>query len=161
MDGDSPLWILPLSYLYRCASPAGGNGHYAGNIALTLGGDNCPVFTTTGFKVSTQWRDMDAHNIAPHLYYNSGVFQLTSAPVQAQNTVIDTWNSSDGPYGGANVGPLPTMQIGAPMPTVTAPTGLPNQGFKATTSLSGPPNSRWSCGPKALACCGSTFPHKC
>ena len=121
-------------------APSGGNGHYAGNVQHALNGLDNPAFKGTGCKITAQWRDKETRPIAPHLYYNSGVFMLGSAPTLAAGASIDTWNSADGPYGGANVGGLPTMQYPAPMPTFTAPAGLPqtwgaNPVFTGTVTL--------------------------
>ncbi len=108
-------------------TPAHGEGHYAGNVALELGTDDRPAFLGNGLKVATQWRDAAGDPIAPHLYSASGVpgqIILGQNPIIRNNVALDTWNSSLGPYGGANVGPAPTFLIGAPMPTITPPTGL-------------------------------------
>lgn len=48
--------------------PRGGYGHYAGNVASQLDSDGKPVFTGTGKKVSTQWRDSARRNIMPTLF---------------------------------------------------------------------------------------------
>ena len=105
-------------------TPVGGNGHYAGNVSGTLDASGRPGFTGPGFRVATQWRDKNNRYIAPHMYYNSGVM-LTANPISVDaNAVIDTWNSTQGPYGGANVGGAPTTQVGGTMPIVTAPTGM-------------------------------------
>lgn len=105
-------------------APSGGNGHYAGNIGLSLGADDRPAFTGTGYKVSAQWRDKDSRQIAPHLFSNAYTLRLASAPTRDQNTVIDTWDSSVGAYGGSNIGPAPSVVTGATMPTLNAPTGM-------------------------------------
>jgi fibro-slime domain-containing protein len=108
-------------------SPSGGNGHYAGNLDLTLGAENRPAFSGGGFKVSSQWRDSATHPIAPHLYSSGGGagVQVATAPTINNNPTIDTWDSDAGPYGGSNVGPAPSWQTGSAMPAVSAPSPLP------------------------------------
>ncbi|MAO20842.1 MAG: hypothetical protein CMJ35_03920 [Phycisphaerae bacterium] len=39
--------------------PAGGFGHYMGIVSDYLGEDDKPVFNSTGFKVSSDWKDVD------------------------------------------------------------------------------------------------------
>ena len=111
------------------AVPAGGFGHYAGNIDLTLGPDERPVFAGNGYKVEAQWRDSASRPMAPHLYMaaggGSGVVKLVNDPQIDNNPQLDTWDSSDGPYGGDNVGPAPSFETGSAMPVVDVPTGLP------------------------------------
>ena len=118
--------------------PDGGPGHYAGNIALGLGTGERPVFIGGGFRVLSEWRDSGGQPIAPHLYAGSagsGVIPVAEPPILINNYVLDTFDSSDGPYGGANVGPAPTFDIGAPMPVLSEPTGLgPNIGEYAYDS---------------------------
>ncbi len=48
--------------------PSAGFGHYAGNIAETIGSNRKPVFTGEGFKVGTQWRDSESRKICHTLY---------------------------------------------------------------------------------------------
>ncbi|MBL0926291.1 MAG: fibro-slime domain-containing protein [Phycisphaerales bacterium] len=48
--------------------PAGGFGHYMGNIAPQLDNDRKPVFVGGGRKVSTQWRDASNRQIHPSLF---------------------------------------------------------------------------------------------
>jgi fibro-slime domain-containing protein len=107
-------------------SPAGGNGHYAGNVDLVLGGDNIPVFTGGGFKVADQWLDMDGDPIAPHMFATGEVdIEVVSSPDLTDEPTVDTWDSDAGPYGGDNVGPQPEWETGGTMPTVSAPSPLP------------------------------------
>jgi fibro-slime domain-containing protein len=108
-------------------TPADGAGHYAGNVALDLGSGDRPAFLGNGFKVAAQWRNAATDPIAPHLYSASGVpgqILLAENPSVQNNVTLDTWNSALGPYGGANVGPAPTFQIGATMPVITPPANL-------------------------------------
>ena len=116
-------------------APSGGNGHYAGNISMGLGSDGRPVFAGGGYKVATEWKDKDVHPIPPHLYMwkwgAKGTVPVTLASPSPTHGTIDTYSSSAGAYGGANVGPAPAYVIGAPMPTIVLPlslTYLPNQG---------------------------------
>jgi len=48
--------------------PAGGFGHYAGNISPTLGENGKPVFVGGGRKVTSQWRDNQGRAICYTLY---------------------------------------------------------------------------------------------
>jgi len=43
--------------------PTGGYAHYIGQVADTLGSDGLPVFASTGYKISTEWRDASGRNI--------------------------------------------------------------------------------------------------
>ncbi|MCI0365682.1 MAG: fibro-slime domain-containing protein [Phycisphaerales bacterium] len=123
-------------------APSAGNGHYAGNISFTLGPDAKPIFTGAGFKVASQWRDRDGNPIAPHLFSKPDVLQVTNPVVRDPlMTVFDSWNSNTGPYGPLNMGPAPIVQVGAPMPTISAPTDMPasvgDKAFAGTNNLSG------------------------
>ncbi|MBX3359741.1 MAG: fibro-slime domain-containing protein [Phycisphaeraceae bacterium] len=46
-------------------TPTRGFGMYAGEVADQLDADGKPVFQSTGYKVSTQWRDSMNRNISP------------------------------------------------------------------------------------------------
>ena len=108
------------------AVPVGGFGHYAGNVSLTLGADERPDFIGGGYRVEDQWRDSKSRPFAPHLYWaGGGVFKLVNDPKIDNNPQVDTWDSSEGPYGGDNVGPAPFVETGSEMPKVDVPTGLP------------------------------------
>lgn len=48
--------------------PAGGYGHYTGNVANELSSTGNPVFTGQGKKVRTQWRDSAGRNINPLMF---------------------------------------------------------------------------------------------
>ena len=109
--------------------PLGGNGHYAGNIDLTLGSEDRPAFVGGGFKLESQWRNSGGQPIAPHLYRPSGAeggdtVSVVEDPILLDEPTVDTFDSSLGPYGGSNVGPAPTFDVGAPMPVLTEPTSL-------------------------------------
>ena len=45
--------------------PSSGFGHYVGMVGDTLDSDGKPVFASTGFKLSGNWRDAQNRNIAP------------------------------------------------------------------------------------------------
>jgi fibro-slime domain-containing protein len=124
--------------------PSAGNGRYSGNIGLALDANSLPVFTGAGYKVVTEYRDQDAHMIAPHMYVDpesavtSGVIRLTStASLSKEKGLFDTYSSNVGPYGGANVGPAPTMQVGAAMPAVSIPASLQAMTNEGNMSFSG------------------------
>ena len=116
-------------------APSGGNGHYAGNISPAVGSDGRPVFVGGGYKVATEWKDKDVHPIPPNLYMwkwgAKGTIPVAVVSPSPSHGTIDTYNSSAGAYGGANIGPAPAYVVGAPMPTVVVPwslSSLPNQG---------------------------------
>lgn len=104
-----------------------GYGHVAGNVDLSLAVTGKPTFSGGGYRVTSQWRNAGTDPIAPHLYAGAGVnvVPVVSGPTINNNPTIDSFNSSLGPYGGANVGPTPTFVSGSTMPGVTEPTGLP------------------------------------
>ncbi|MCH8315787.1 MAG: fibro-slime domain-containing protein [Planctomycetes bacterium] len=112
-------------------------GHYAMNVALDLDAEDRPTFRGTGFRVATQWRDGVSNPIAPHLYGGGvGLVKLASTPTFGGGTTVDTWDSSVGPYGGPNVGPMPSFYTGAEMPTIEVPADLaarPNVGIRTYT----------------------------
>ncbi|MCH8823982.1 MAG: fibro-slime domain-containing protein [Planctomycetes bacterium] len=105
--------------------PAEGLGHYAGNIALALGANERPVFVGGGFRVDTQWKDAASRAIAPHIYQSGAMVFVVSAPTINNGAYTDTYQSSLGIYGGANVGAEPTFVTGSTMPVLTEPVGLP------------------------------------
>ncbi len=107
---------------------AGGNGHYAGNVAFTLPASERPAYVATGYRVSTQWRDVAANPIAPHMYIDHAVgrtVRLGGAPTFTNNPIRDTFDSTQGPYGPGNIGPAPNFVTGSAMPVIAPPTGLP------------------------------------
>jgi fibro-slime domain-containing protein len=103
----------------------GGNGHYAGNVANTLNASDRPEFTGAGYKVVAQWRDINNKPIAPHLFNGGGQMQTVNAPVIPVGALLDSWNSGAGAYGGANIGPAPSLVYPSTMPSLTVPNGLP------------------------------------
>ncbi|MEE9131758.1 MAG: hypothetical protein V3T84_17235, partial [Phycisphaerales bacterium] len=106
--------------------PNGGSGHYAMNVALDLGAEDRPTFRGTGFRVDTQWRDGVSNPIAPHLYGGGvGLVRLANTPKLENQPVVDTFDSSQGPYDPNTAGPAPSFYVGAEMPTVNEPVGLP------------------------------------
>ncbi|MEE9130183.1 MAG: fibro-slime domain-containing protein [Phycisphaerales bacterium] len=106
--------------------PSGGYGHYAMNVAFDLGVEDRPTFRGTGFRVDTQWRDTVSNPIAPHLYGGGvGLVRVANTPTFENQPVVDTFDSSEGPYDPDTAGPAPTFYVGAEMPTVDEPTGLP------------------------------------
>jgi fibro-slime domain-containing protein len=107
--------------------PIDGTGHYAGNVDLLVDPSGRPVFTGNGFLVGDQWLNAASEPIPPHLYLDtigSDSVQVANAPAVGTGAVFDTWDSSVGPYGGANVGPAPVVTVGGPMPDLGYPTWL-------------------------------------
>ena len=116
-------------------APSAGNGHYAGNISLALSNSKRPVFIGGGYKVATEWKDMNSYPIPPHLagtmWGAGGTIPVTSASPSPTHGTVDTYNSTSGPYGGSNIGPAPTYVVGAAMPVIVVPLSvstLTNQG---------------------------------
>lgn len=112
-------------------TPDGGLGHCADNIAHSLGPDGRPIFVGIGYEVLTEWLDSGARPIAPHLYVGpdgGGVVKVAVEPEMHALSGLDTWDSTIGPYGGENVGPAPTFDVGASMPVVTEPALDPSVG---------------------------------
>jgi fibro-slime domain-containing protein len=106
--------------------PGHGYGHYAGNVEHALNNYGRPVLAGGGFKVSAQWHDVNGNPIPPHLYApfmsaQSSVVELKNSPTLSNSPVLDSFDSGAGPYGGANVGPAPTVQTGAAMPIIIVP----------------------------------------
>ncbi len=117
-------------------TPSGGLGHFAGNIAHSLGPDDRPIFVGSGYDVIAEWLDSGARPIAPHLYVGpdgGGVIKVAVEPAMHFLSGRDTWDSTIGPYGGMNVGPAPTFDVGAPMPVVTVPAMDPSVGDQTLT----------------------------
>ncbi len=52
--------------------PAGGFGHYMGNVSETLDADGKPYFVGGGRKVSSQWKNAAGQPIHPRFYMESG-----------------------------------------------------------------------------------------
>ncbi len=105
--------------------PAESFGHYAGNVGLALGAGNTPVFQGNGFRVDMQWKDSDGRQIAPHMFQAGAPIYLVNSPTILNGAIVDSYDSSVGPYGGANVGGSPSFIPGSAMPVVTEPVGLP------------------------------------
>src|SRR5438552_1935766 len=95
---------------------SGGNGHYAGNVGVFLGTTDQPVYTGSGHKITTQWRDSASNNIAPNMYHVKMILPYACTGVHMAGTVlmktgayIDSFDSSDGAYGSAGNLLLPTQ----------------------------------------------------
>jgi hypothetical protein len=99
--------------------PTDGYGYYAGNVAVDLDTDGKPVFTGGGFRAQRLWKDINGHPIAPHLYNTCafltpigggggglGSFGLVvDEKLEVDDeSVIDSFDSNLGPYGGENAG---------------------------------------------------------
>lgn len=102
-------------------------GPVAGNIDLILAESGKPTFTERGYRVPTAWRDRESRYIAPHLYTErrSDRIEVVMTPLVRNQPTIDSFNSTDGPYGGSNTGPAPGFQPDSTMPTIQIPNGLP------------------------------------
>ncbi|MHC4142616.1 MAG: DUF7305 domain-containing protein, partial [Planctomycetota bacterium] len=106
--------------------PADGYAYYAGNVAFDLDADGKPVFTGGGFRAQKLWKNIDGKPIAPHLYNTcefltpiggggSGVASFGLAVDEKLEvegkSVIDSFDSNLGPYGGENVGEAALVRV--------------------------------------------------
>ncbi|MHC5022910.1 MAG: fibro-slime domain-containing protein [Planctomycetota bacterium] len=87
----------------------GGSGHFMGNVGFSLSPYGKPVFSSAGRKVTTEWLDSTGRPISGHLTdlgsdggTNLGL-RVNSHIWVANNQIVDSFDSSLGPYGGANV----------------------------------------------------------
>jgi fibro-slime domain-containing protein len=117
--------------------PSAGFGHYAGNVGMSLDGDACPVFENSGFLVAEQWLDNESRPIPPHLFMEggeSGIYLQMPASVH-DKALLDSWDSTAGPYGGTNVGPAPPIYVGSEMPELSVPDALSDLPFEGDVTL--------------------------
>ena len=107
--------------------PAVGYGFYFGNVAFDLDGNGKPVFTGAGFRAARLWTDVNRHVIAPHLYNTCNFVGGTAGGGDAgrssfritvdekveikKRSVVDSFDSNRGPYGGENVGEAALMLV--------------------------------------------------
>ena len=74
--------------------PDHGFGHYCGNVAMTLGVDNKPVFTGNGYKVTSQWRDSEDRPIC-YTLFDSGAGDTPGAAGSPDAGGIESEESFD------------------------------------------------------------------
>ena len=79
--------------------PIGGPGHYASNVALTLGPSSNPVFGGGGFKVTQQWQNPGSHPIAPHMSTPAGSPPRPVLPANAPPAPPTPTPAATGPPG--------------------------------------------------------------
>ena len=107
--------------------PAVGYGYYFGNVEFELDDDGKPVFTGAGFRAARLWTDVNRNVIAPHLFNtcnfvggsNDGgdpgrsSFRITvDETVRIEKrSVVDSFDSTLGPYGGDNVGEAAVIMV--------------------------------------------------
>jgi fibro-slime domain-containing protein len=106
--------------------PADGYAYYAGNVAFDLDTDGKPVFTGGGFKAKSLWKNIDGKPIAPHLFNtckfltpiggsDSGAASFGLAVDEKlkvdDESVVDSFDSNLGPYGGENAGASALVQV--------------------------------------------------
>ncbi len=99
--------------------PAVGYGYYFGNVGYDVDSDGNPVFTGEGSKVGLTWKDVNRNVIAPHLFNTCNFaggdetdgepglssFRITvNESVKIRRSLVDSFDSNVGPYGGDNVG---------------------------------------------------------
>lgn len=97
--------------------------HDAGFVSPRLGPDKTPLSAGPGqiLAPGSQFTELSGIPVSVQAYlYGGGPVRLVAAPAIAG--VADTWNPWAGPYGGANVGPAPAFDVGAPMPDFQVPT---------------------------------------
>jgi hypothetical protein len=128
---DLPVVIRDFSKTHAdfAVVPADGYAYYAGNVAFDLDADGKPVFTGGGFKAQRLWKNIDGKPIAPHLYNTcefltpiggsssggAGFALTVDEKVEVENrSVIDSFDSSLGPYGGENVGVSAFVRVNGP-----------------------------------------------
>ena len=123
-------------------APSAGNGHYAGNISQMLASNDRPAFMGGGYKVNAQWRDKNSNAIPPHLYMFSmgapGTIPVALASPSPIHGIVDTYDSTLGPYGPGNMGPPPTYIVGAPMPEIAIPRSLSDLASSGNLTWVGP-----------------------
>lgn len=108
-----------------------GRGHVAGGVSSDLGAGNIPAMSGTGLLVGDQWVDGSAREIPPHLARvgtgtpDGYVVRVRNGPRFSNASRADTYDSTVGAYGGANVGPEPDWQTGHTLAAPTVPSGLP------------------------------------
>lgn len=116
------VWDFQRSHADFNITPGGGFGHYAGNIALSIGPDQKPVFTGGGFLVNAEWTNSALRPIAPHMFVNASAIPLNTPPIyNPATTTQDTFDSDLGPYNSQPPGVSPTFNVGGFMPTVSEP----------------------------------------
>ena len=133
---------------FASVTPDQGWGHYAGLVELTDGSGGRPVFSGggNGYKVAAQWYNGASNPIAPHLFAlppppGSSIVNIRNAPTFGGGGYADTFSSDMGPYGGSNVGPAPTYDTSATIPTVSKNAV---ERFAKRTRLPQPKNDRVS-----------------
>ncbi len=100
--------------------PDGDYGHDAGLVAPRLNGLGRPAFTGTGVRVVREWVQAAERPVAPHLHAAGGrtIVALAVAPEISPGAILDSWDSSLGPYDAAIAGPAPDFTTGAAAPPI-------------------------------------------
>lgn len=109
---------------------SGGLRVVAGLTTASLDSAGVPALALPGFRINTPWTDSAGRPMAPHIADlevsgGGGGVRTVSAPVLVNQSFMDTWDPSDGPYSPATAGDPPTVKTGSSMPVVSVPTGLP------------------------------------
>jgi fibro-slime domain-containing protein len=138
--GAAPASVVDLPVVLRDFSrdhpdfyvtPPDGYGYYFGNVALDLDDEGKPLFTGGGFRAQSLWFDALGHPIAPHLFNTCGFltplgggdpeeasFYLTvdETIVVDKRSVIDSFDSREGPYSDRNSGAEALVRVNGPEP---------------------------------------------
>jgi fibro-slime domain-containing protein len=102
-----------------------GNGLYVAAVAKFLGPKGKPAFTGGPVYVVQDWYDVAWNPIPPHLAsVASDVVDVAQPAGLLDAYVLDTFDSTDGPYDVSTAGPAPTFHEGVAMPAVLVPSGL-------------------------------------
>jgi fibro-slime domain-containing protein len=106
--------------------PGDSTGHSASLAAFQLDAESRPARAGAGYRVMQQWKDDQGRNIAPHLFGGtSGALYVEDVPNVAGSALIDTWDSTQGPYSEASAGPTPEYDTGGALPLAQGPMGMP------------------------------------
>ena len=106
--------------------PIYGYGYYAGNVDIDLDAKSKPVFNGQGYKQYRLPTDSVGHPIAPHLVNTCGLLATTGVTEPGvtsfyltvdekvklkKHSMIDSFDSNLGPYGGENVGESAVVRV--------------------------------------------------
>ena len=87
-------------------TPTGGSGHYVGMVQNELDANRKPVFASTGYKVTQEWRDAQGRNICPPKPYiaarsgdQAGARQVTTGGACNSAASFNSWYAFSPPPG--------------------------------------------------------------
>jgi fibro-slime domain-containing protein len=73
---------------------SGSSGHFAGNVDLVADVEGRPVYAGGGYLVSTEWKDSDGRNIAPHMFGVAAGSCYGTGAAAHSTTVLQIGNQS-------------------------------------------------------------------